>query len=173
MISHQAAATWQHPIRQPPVMWHPRQRRSTPQDHRSMATDYQSTAAVYGGDRRSMVAVNDGRRWRTIVNHRRTTFYHHRSTVVDRPGQVRSWTGSGSGHGPRLDQVGSATWHATCQPRVLTWHLRGCCRGYYNNEGVKPKTSSSATQGLPQEPAELEHTYVIYMQNDLFNLLLA
>nr|GEU99384.1 hypothetical protein [Tanacetum cinerariifolium] len=39
--------------------------------------------AVYGGDRRSMVAINDGRRWRTIVDHRRTTIDHHRSMVVD------------------------------------------------------------------------------------------
>ncbi|GKB81327.1 hypothetical protein Tco_0948222, partial [Tanacetum coccineum] len=28
IIRSGAAATWQHPIGQPPVMWHPRQRRS-------------------------------------------------------------------------------------------------------------------------------------------------
>nr|GEW71769.1 hypothetical protein [Tanacetum cinerariifolium] len=49
-----------------------------------MLPDHWSTAAVYGGDRRSMVAVNDGdrrsmvavnddRRWRTTVDHHRTT----------------------------------------------------------------------------------------------------
>nr|GEZ67101.1 zinc finger, CCHC-type [Tanacetum cinerariifolium] len=50
-----------------------------------------------GGQRWSMVAVNDGRLWRTIVDHRRTTVDHHRSTVVDRQLNVGSWAGSGSG----------------------------------------------------------------------------
>nr|GFA93604.1 hypothetical protein [Tanacetum cinerariifolium] len=61
----------------------------------SMTLDHRSTAAVYGGDRRSMVAVNDGRRWRTIVDHRRTTIDHHR-TIGQRwfIGWVRS------AHGP-------------------------------------------------------------------------
>nr|GEU97529.1 hypothetical protein [Tanacetum cinerariifolium] len=92
MVSRQAAAMWQPPIGQPPVTWHAAQ-------HRSMTPDHRSTEAVYDGDRRSMVAVNDSRRWRTIVDHRRTTVDHHRTTgqwwLI---GQVRL------GHGP--GQVG-------------------------------------------------------------------
>nr|GEY72039.1 hypothetical protein [Tanacetum cinerariifolium] len=69
--------------------------------------DHRSTAMVYDGDRQSMVAVNDGRRWRTIVDHRRTTVDHHRTIgqrwLIGRvrsghgPGQVGSWAESGSG----------------------------------------------------------------------------
>nr|GFA23974.1 putative reverse transcriptase domain-containing protein [Tanacetum cinerariifolium] len=48
-----AAATWQHPIRQPRVTWHLRQhghrRRSTTVN----AAGHRSTAADHGGDRRS------------------------------------------------------------------------------------------------------------------------
>nr|GFC96425.1 hypothetical protein [Tanacetum cinerariifolium] len=61
-------------------------RRSTTVDaagHRSMAADH-------GGDRRSTVAVNDSRRWRTTVDCRWTTVDHHRTT-----GQ--RWSGSGPG----------------------------------------------------------------------------
>nr|GEZ02825.1 hypothetical protein [Tanacetum cinerariifolium]GEZ04932.1 hypothetical protein [Tanacetum cinerariifolium] len=35
---------------------------------RSTSPDHQSTATVYGGDRRSMAAVKYGRRWRSAVN---------------------------------------------------------------------------------------------------------
>nr|GEU38350.1 hypothetical protein [Tanacetum cinerariifolium] len=81
------------PVRQPPVTWIPCQRRSTLADHRS-------TAAVYDGDRRSMVAVNDGRRWRTIIDHHRTTgqqWLIGRVRSGHGSGQVGSWAGSGSG----------------------------------------------------------------------------
>nr|GEW36894.1 hypothetical protein [Tanacetum cinerariifolium] len=70
------------------------------------------------GDRWSMVAVNDGRWWGTIVDHRWTTVDHHQTTgqwwLTDshRPGQVGSWAESGSGLG--WVWIGSATWHATC-----------------------------------------------------------
>nr|GEY29511.1 hypothetical protein [Tanacetum cinerariifolium] len=67
---------------------------STASDHRLTTADHQSTAAVYGGDQRSMVAVNDGRRWRTIVDHHRTT--DQRWLI----GRVGSWPGPGLGHGP-------------------------------------------------------------------------
>nr|GFD26654.1 hypothetical protein [Tanacetum cinerariifolium] len=77
-----ATATWQHPIGQPPVTWHLRQHRSAPvttvndagqrrstlPDHWSTVLDHRSTATDQNGDRRSMVAVNDGRRWRTTVD---------------------------------------------------------------------------------------------------------
>nr|GFC22347.1 hypothetical protein [Tanacetum cinerariifolium] len=36
-------------------------------NRRSMLPDHRSTATVYGGDRRSMVAVNDGHRWRLMT----------------------------------------------------------------------------------------------------------
>nr|GFC43800.1 hypothetical protein [Tanacetum cinerariifolium] len=42
-------------------------------DHRSTTADHRSMAAEHGGHRRSMVAVNDDRRWRTTVDHHRTT----------------------------------------------------------------------------------------------------
>nr|GEZ30303.1 hypothetical protein [Tanacetum cinerariifolium] len=84
------------------------QRQSTLPDHRSMA-------AVYGGDRRSMVAVNDGPRWRTIVDHLRTTVDHHRTTVDHhRTTGQRLLTASqeagkqaGSGHGLVQSRSGS------------------------------------------------------------------
>nr|GFC89791.1 hypothetical protein [Tanacetum cinerariifolium] len=44
------------------------------------AVGHRSTAADHGGDRRSTVAVNDGRRWRTTVDCRWTTVDHHRTT---------------------------------------------------------------------------------------------
>nr|GEV79967.1 hypothetical protein [Tanacetum cinerariifolium] len=139
-----AAATWQHPIGQPPVTWHPRQHQSAPsatgQCRRSTmvnAAGHRSTPSVNGGDRRSTVAVNDGRRWRTTVDCRWTTVDHHRTNGQrwlvgsQRLDLGRVWIG----YGPGLDRVwaGSATWHATCQPRVHTcqprvptWHPRGC-----------------------------------------------
>nr|GEY69659.1 hypothetical protein [Tanacetum cinerariifolium] len=74
-----------------------------------MKMDHRSTAVVYGGDRRSMVAVSDGRRWRTIVDHHRTTcqwWLIGRVRSGHGPGQVRSWAGSGSGRvGSGLDRV--------------------------------------------------------------------
>nr|GEY48901.1 hypothetical protein [Tanacetum cinerariifolium] len=64
-----AAATWQHPIGQPPVTWQLHQHRSAPVN----TAGHRSTTAVHGGDRRSTtvnaadhrstMAVNDGRRW--------------------------------------------------------------------------------------------------------------
>nr|GEV96301.1 reverse transcriptase domain-containing protein [Tanacetum cinerariifolium] len=47
---------------------------------RSMMSDHRSMAAGHDGHRRSMVAVNDGRPWRTTVDCRRTTVNHHRTT---------------------------------------------------------------------------------------------
>nr|GFA50231.1 hypothetical protein [Tanacetum cinerariifolium] len=91
IISRQAAATWQPPIEQPPVTWHPRQ-------HRSTTPDYQSTTLVYGGDRRSMVAVNGGCRWRTTVDHHRTIdqrWLIGRVRSGHGPGLVGSWAGLG------------------------------------------------------------------------------
>nr|GFC53160.1 hypothetical protein [Tanacetum cinerariifolium] len=82
--------------------------------------DHRSTPADHGGDRWSTVAVNDGRRWRTTVYCRWTTVDHHQTT-----GQrwLVGWSTSGSGLGSGRFWAGSATWHATCQPRVPTWQL--------------------------------------------------
>nr|GEY55541.1 hypothetical protein [Tanacetum cinerariifolium] len=55
---------------------HGQRRRSTTVN----AAGNRSTAADHGGDRRSTVAVNDGRRWRTTVDCRWTTVDHHRTT---------------------------------------------------------------------------------------------
>nr|GEX48354.1 UBN2 domain-containing protein [Tanacetum cinerariifolium] len=62
-------------------------RQSTPVNaaghRRSMTVNvagHRSTAADHGGDQRSMVVVNDGRRWRTTVDCRWTTVDHHRTT---------------------------------------------------------------------------------------------
>nr|GEZ23996.1 hypothetical protein [Tanacetum cinerariifolium] len=106
------------------------QRRSTPPVMPPVnATGHRSTAADHGGDRRSTVAVNDGRQWRTTVDCRWTTVDLHR-TIGQRWLVGRSTSGSGSG--PNRVGSGSATWHATCQPRVHTcqpcvptWHPRG------------------------------------------------
>nr|GEX84867.1 hypothetical protein [Tanacetum cinerariifolium] len=87
IISRQAAAKWQPSIGQPLVTWHPRQHMSTPVNDvqcRSTTPNHRSTVAVYGGDRRSMMAVNDGRRWQTIVDHRRTIVDHRRTTIDHR-----------------------------------------------------------------------------------------
>nr|GEZ17852.1 hypothetical protein [Tanacetum cinerariifolium] len=87
------------------------------QRRRSMtvnAAGHRLTAADHGGDRRSTVAVNDDRRWRTTVDCRWTTVDHHRTTgqrwlvgwstlgtgpvwIGSGPGLDRVWTGSGSG----------------------------------------------------------------------------
>nr|GFA35953.1 hypothetical protein [Tanacetum cinerariifolium] len=63
-------------------------RQSTPVNaaghRRSMTVNvagHRSTAADHGGDQRSMVVVNDGRRWRTTVDCRWTTVDHHRTTA--------------------------------------------------------------------------------------------
>nr|GEY93372.1 hypothetical protein [Tanacetum cinerariifolium] len=56
IISRQAAATWQYPIGQPPVTWHPRQHRSA--------------------------SVNAGQRCRTTGQRRQTTGQWRRSTAV-------------------------------------------------------------------------------------------
>nr|GEW10400.1 hypothetical protein [Tanacetum cinerariifolium] len=79
-----AAAMWQHPIGQLPVMWHLRHHWSTMQDHRSIAADHRSMVVEHDDDRRSMVAVNDGRRCRTTVDHRWATVDHHRTTFNHR-----------------------------------------------------------------------------------------
>nr|GEZ74653.1 hypothetical protein [Tanacetum cinerariifolium] len=99
-----AAATWQHPIGQPPVTWHLRQHG---QRYRSTtinaAGHRRSTAADHDGDRRSTVAINDGRWWRTTVDCRWTTVDHHRTTGQrwlvgwSKLGIGRVWIGSGPG----------------------------------------------------------------------------
>nr|GEW38157.1 hypothetical protein [Tanacetum cinerariifolium] len=68
-----------------------------------------------------MAAVNDGRRWRTIVDHRRITIDHHRtighrwliSSQLAGSGRVMAGFGSGhgSGHGPGLDRVRHVACH--------------------------------------------------------------
>nr|GFC85485.1 hypothetical protein [Tanacetum cinerariifolium] len=55
---------WQLPIGQPPVTWQLRQHRSVPVN----AAGHWSTAAVHGGDRLSMLSVNDDQRRRQPVN---------------------------------------------------------------------------------------------------------
>nr|GEX02919.1 phospholipase-like, aminotransferase-like mobile domain protein [Tanacetum cinerariifolium] len=87
-----------------------------------------TTVAV--ADHRSTVAVNDGYRWQTTVDCRWTTVDHHRTAgqrwLVGRstsgPGPV--WIGSGPGPGrvwigSGRVWVGSATWHAACQPPTV------------------------------------------------------
>nr|GEW67454.1 hypothetical protein [Tanacetum cinerariifolium] len=73
------------------------QRRSMVVDHRSMVVDH-------NGDRWSTVAVNDGRRWQTIVDCRWTTVDHHRTTdqrwLVGWSSRVKVGSGSGLPHGP-------------------------------------------------------------------------
>nr|GEZ60632.1 hypothetical protein [Tanacetum cinerariifolium] len=129
-------------------------------DHRSTAADHRSTMADHGGDRRSLVAVNDGRRWRTTVDRRWTTVDHHRSTVVGRPvssgqgpglGRVWIWSGLGRPCGmPRVSHVYTYGIHVDADMDII------------QHVGVKPDTFSSSTQWLPQEPAELEHTYTAW-----------
>nr|GFA33216.1 hypothetical protein [Tanacetum cinerariifolium] len=66
------------------------------------AAGHRSTPADHGGDQRSTVAVNDGRRWRTTVDCRWTTVDHHRTTGQQwlvgwsKLGMGRVWIGSGS-----------------------------------------------------------------------------
>nr|GEU62436.1 UvrD-like helicase, ATP-binding domain, P-loop containing nucleoside triphosphate hydrolase [Tanacetum cinerariifolium] len=65
-----------------------------------MTPAHRSTATVYGGDRRSTVAVNDGRWWRTNIDFRRTTgqrWLIGRARLGHGPGQVGLWAGSRSG----------------------------------------------------------------------------
>nr|GFB90714.1 hypothetical protein [Tanacetum cinerariifolium] len=83
------------------------------------------------GDRRSTVAVNDGRQWRTTVDCHRTTVDHHRSRLVggsqrlelgrSRSGLGRVWAGSG----PGLGRVR----HVACH--VCTRVSRVCPRGIH------------------------------------------
>nr|GEX96340.1 ribonuclease H-like domain-containing protein [Tanacetum cinerariifolium] len=95
------------------------QRRSTPPDHRS-------TALVYGGDRWSTVAVNDGQWWQsmtvacgrpsltTVVPPLTTTgqqWLTDSQMAGHRPGQVGSWSGSGSSrHVAHSESATSACW---------------------------------------------------------------
>nr|GFC72544.1 hypothetical protein [Tanacetum cinerariifolium] len=127
-----AAATWQHPIGQPPVKAvggrstaavHGGDRRSTT----VKAAGHRLTLADHGGDRRSTMAVNDGRRWRTTVDGRWTTVDHHQTIgqrwlvgwstigsgpvwIVSGPGPGRVWTRSGSGLG-RVRHVSATCAH--------------------------------------------------------------
>nr|GEY45113.1 hypothetical protein [Tanacetum cinerariifolium] len=84
------------------------------------ASDVAPTSApVSAGQRRSTVAVNDGRRWRTTVDCRWTTVDHHRSTVVGGLVNDRVWVGSGSGPPRGMPRVSHVC------TRVPTWHTRG------------------------------------------------
>nr|GEY34874.1 hypothetical protein [Tanacetum cinerariifolium] len=69
-------------------------------DHRSTVADHRSMTANHGGDRRSMVAVNDSRQWWTTVDHHRTT---GQRWLIGRARRVkgRVWIG----FGPGLDRV--------------------------------------------------------------------
>nr|GEW09985.1 hypothetical protein [Tanacetum cinerariifolium] len=158
-------------------------------DHRSKATDHRSTMADHDGDRRSMVAVNNGHQWGTTVDRCWTSVDHHRTTIDRRWTTInhhrtagQRWLVGRSGRvwiefGPGLDRVRirSGLGRPCGMPRVSRVCLRVshvCPRGFYmdddvdniQHEGVEPGTSSSATQGIPQEPAKLEHTYIIYVQ---------
>nr|GFA81706.1 hypothetical protein [Tanacetum cinerariifolium] len=88
------------------------QRRSMPPVY---VAGHRSTMADHGGDRRSTVAVNDSRRWRTTVDYRWTTVDHHRTT-----GQrwLVGWSKLGLGR--------VWIWFGSGLPRVPTWHPRGC-----------------------------------------------
>ncbi|GJS73887.1 hypothetical protein Tco_0706728 [Tanacetum coccineum] len=90
--------------------------------------EHRSTVAVNGGQRRSTagqpllvhqstVAVNDGQWWRTTVDHCRTTVrppVNHRQTTGQQWSTASQWWVNGG--------------HVACHmdPRVPTWHLRGC-----------------------------------------------
>nr|GFA60247.1 hypothetical protein [Tanacetum cinerariifolium] len=64
------------------------------------AAGHRSSEADHDGDRRSTVAVNDGRRWRTTVDCRWTTVDHHRTTGQRWLVNSQRWTWAGSGSGP-------------------------------------------------------------------------
>nr|GFA60195.1 hypothetical protein [Tanacetum cinerariifolium] len=113
------------------------QRRSTTVN----ATGHRSTAADHGGDRRSMVAVNDGRRWRTTVDYHWTTVDHHRTTGQRWLVNIQRWTWAGSGSG--LGRVR----HVACH--VCTCGSHVCPRGIHEDAdvdnmpyvGIDPSTS--------------------------------
>nr|GEV91276.1 putative ribonuclease H-like domain-containing protein [Tanacetum cinerariifolium] len=98
---HVAASYWTAasdvaPTSAPVSVGHDGQRRrSTLPDHWSTVVDHRSMAADHNGDRRSMVAVNDGRRWLTTVDCRWTTVDHHQTTcqwwLVGWSGRVKGW----------------------------------------------------------------------------------
>nr|GFC30964.1 hypothetical protein [Tanacetum cinerariifolium] len=95
-----------------------------------------STAADHDGDRRSTVAVDDGRRWRTTVDCHWTTVDQHRSTVVGRQsslGHGPVWIGSGLGLGRVW--VGSGSGPPRGIPRVS--HV--CPRGIHVDADVDIK----------------------------------
>nr|GEX16541.1 hypothetical protein [Tanacetum cinerariifolium] len=80
------------------------------------------------GQRRRITVVIGGQRWRSTT----VAGGEPRLTAAGPPLTTTGPPVNGGlvkvGHGPGLDRVwaGSATWHATCQPRVHTWHPRGC-----------------------------------------------
>nr|GEX38164.1 ribonuclease H-like domain-containing protein [Tanacetum cinerariifolium] len=84
--SHEATSYWTASsdvaATSAPVMTGQRRRSTTVNtaDHWSTVVDHQSTVANHGGDRRSTVAVNNGRRCRTTVDYRWTTVVHRRTT---------------------------------------------------------------------------------------------
>nr|GEX65124.1 hypothetical protein [Tanacetum cinerariifolium] len=90
------------------------------------AAGHRSTATDHGGDRRSTVAVNDGRRWRTTVDCRWTTVDHHRSTVVGKQSMLdmgRVWIGSG----PGLDQVWAGSGSGPGRVCHMACHVSATC----------------------------------------------
>nr|GFA88527.1 hypothetical protein [Tanacetum cinerariifolium] len=112
MISRQAVATWQHPIGQLLVTWHPRQSRSTSVNDDRPPVNGDGPTVNGGGLRwRSMVAIGDQWWQSTTVaggGPSLTTVDHHR-TIGQRwlIGWVRS------GHGPGLDRVGHVIFQLT------------------------------------------------------------
>nr|GFB58332.1 hypothetical protein [Tanacetum cinerariifolium] len=117
-------------------------KRRRPRSTAVNAAGHRSTAADHGGDRRSTVAVNDDRRWRTTVDCRWTTVDLHR-TIGQRWLVGRSTSGSGSGLG-RV-RVGSGSGPPRGMPRVSYV----CPCGIHvaadvdikQQEGVEPGTS--------------------------------
>nr|GEV74412.1 hypothetical protein [Tanacetum cinerariifolium] len=138
-----------------------------PPDHQSTMVDHRSTATDHGGDRRSTVVVNDGRRWRTTVDCRWTTVDHHRSTVVGRLVNV--------GHEPGLDRfwIGSGLGRPCGMPRVR----QVCPRGIHvdadvdnvQHVGVEPGASRLESLGKPKRPTALGSGLVIIIHYLLFN----
>ncbi|GKB61801.1 hypothetical protein Tco_0917987 [Tanacetum coccineum] len=122
------------------------------------ASRHRSHYRTSGQRRRSTVAT-DGQRWRTTgqppLDHQSTTTgppVNHRRTTGQRWWPTGSWAGSG--------RVLGRVWIGSGSGRPLGVHV-AVDVDYIPQLGVEPRTSSLATQGLPQEPAEQEHSCII------------
>nr|GEV18570.1 hypothetical protein [Tanacetum cinerariifolium] len=104
-------------------------------------SDIRSMIAVYDGDRWSMVAVNDCRWWRTIVDQLQTTVDPHQTTgqwwLTDshRPGLDRIWARSGLGLG--------RVRHVACHV-LATLTATSACRSH-----VRPRGSATLADWVP------------------------